>query len=42
MSPENLKKLAPSELEIATVNLVSVRKGGNEQTDRNTKNPKYC
>ena len=37
MSPENLRKLAHPELEISTVNIISVRKWGNEQTDRQKK-----
>ena len=40
MSPENLRKLAHPELEIYTVNIISVRKWGNEQTDRHTRNLK--
>ena len=40
MSPENLRKLAHPQLEISTVDMISVRKGGNEQTDRHTKNLK--
>ena len=40
MSPENLRKLAHLELEISTVNIISVRKLGNEQTDRHTRNLK--
>ena len=41
MSPENLKKLAHLELEISKINLISVRKLGNEQTDRLTRNLKF-
>ena len=41
MSPENLRKLAHSELEISTVD-ISVMKWGNEQTDRQTINMKLC
>ena len=37
MSPENLRKLAHPELEISTVNIISVRKWGNEHTDRHTR-----
>ena len=40
MSPENLRKLAHLELEISKDNLISVRKWGNEQTDRHTRNLK--
>ena len=40
MSPENLKKIAHLELEISKDNLISVRKGDNEQTDRHTRNLK--
>ena len=40
MSPENLRKLAHPELEISTVNIISVMKWGNEQTDRQTRNMK--
>ena len=39
MFPENLRKLAHPELEISTVNIISVRKLGSEQTDRHTRNP---
>ena len=40
MSPENLRKLAHPELGLFTVNIISVRKWGNEQTDRHTRNMK--
>ena len=40
MSPENLRKIVPLELEISTVNLISVRKWSNEQTDRHRRNLK--
>ena len=40
MSPEDLKKIADPELEISIVNIISVRKWGNEQTDRHTRNMK--
>ena len=40
MSPEKLRKLASSELEISTVNIISAMKWGNEQTDRQTRNMK--
>ena len=40
MPPENLRKLAHSELEISKDNLISVRKWGNDQTDRHTRNLK--
>ena len=40
MSPEKLKKLAYTELEISTVNIISVMKWGNEQIDRQTRNMK--
>ena len=40
MSPEKSRRLAYSELEISTVNLISVRKWVNEQTDRHTRNLK--
>ena len=42
MSLEKFKKLAYSELEISTVNIISVMKWGNEQTDRQTINMKLC
>ena len=42
MCPENLRKLAHPELETSTVNIMSVRKWGNEQTDRHTRNLKLC
>ena len=42
MSPENLKKVAHLELEISTVNIISVMKWDNEQTDRQTINMKLC
>ena len=38
MPPENLRKLAHPELEISTVNIISVKKWGNEHTDRQTRN----
>ena len=38
MSPENLRKLAHPELEISTVNIISVKKLGNEQTDIHARN----
>ena len=38
MSPEKFRKLAYSELEISTNNIISVMKLGNEQTDRQTRN----
>ena len=41
MSPENLRKLAHPELEESTVNIISVRKLGNEHTDRHTRNLKF-
>ena len=37
MSPENLKMIAHLELKISEINLISVRKWGNEQTDRHTR-----
>ena len=40
MSPEIVRKLAYSKLEISTVNMISVMKWGNEQTDRQTRNVK--
>ena len=40
ISPENLKKIAHLQLEISKDNLISVRKWGNEQTDRHTINLK--
>ena len=40
MSPENLRNLAHPELEISTLNIISVRKLGNEQTDIHTRNLK--
>ena len=40
MSPENLQKIAHPEIEISNVNQILVRKKGNEQTDRHTKNLK--
>ena len=40
MSPENLRKLAHSKLEISTVNIISEMKWGNEQTDTHTRNLK--
>ena len=36
MSPEKFRKLAYTELEISTVNIILVMKWGNEQTDRHT------
>ena len=41
MSPEKSRNLAYSELEISIVNMISVRKRGNEQTDRHTRNLKF-
>ena len=38
MSPENLRKVAHPEPDISTVKIISVRKWGNEQTDRHTRN----
>ena len=38
MSPEKIRKLAYSELDISTVNIISVMNWGNEQTDRQTRN----
>ena len=40
LSPKKLIKIAHPELEISTVNLISVSKWGNEQTDRHTGNMK--
>ena len=40
MSPEKFRKLAYSELEISTVNIISLMTWGNEQTDRQTRNMK--
>ena len=40
MSPKNLRKLAHPELEISTVKIISVRKRGNEKTDRHTRHMK--
>ena len=40
VSPENFKKIAHLELEIVKINLISVSKWGNEQTDRHTRNMK--
>ena len=40
MSPEKIRKLAYSELDISTVNIISVMNWGNEQTDRQTRNMK--
>ena len=40
MFPEKFRKLAYSELKISTVNIISVMKWGNEQTDRQTRNMK--
>ena len=40
MSPEKFRKLAYSELDISTVNIISVMNWGNEQTDRQTRNMK--
>ena len=37
MSPENLKKISHPELNISKDNLILVRNGGNEQTDRHTR-----
>ena len=42
MSTENLRKLAHPELEISTVNIISLMKLGNEHTDRQTINMKLC
>ena len=42
MSPEKLRKLTFSELEISTVNIILVMKWGNEQTDRQTIIMKLC
>ena len=42
MSPENFRKLAHPELEISTVNTISVRKQGNKQTDRHTRKNNKC
>jgi len=38
VSPEKLRKLAYSELDISTVKIIPVRKWGNEQTDRHARN----
>ena len=38
MSPEKFRKLASSELEISTVNIISAMKWSNEHTDRQTRN----
>ena len=40
MSQEKFRKLAYSELEISTVNIILVMNWGNEQTDRQTRNMK--
>ena len=40
MFPENLRTPAHSELDISTVNIISVMKWGNKQTDRQTRNMK--
>ena len=40
MSPEKFSKLAYSEREISTGNIISVMKWGNEQTYRQTRNMK--
>ena len=37
MSPENLEKISHPELDISKDNPISVRKWGNEQTDRHTR-----
>ena len=37
MSPENFKKISHPELDISKDNPISVRKWGNEQTDRHTR-----
>ena len=37
MCPENLKKISHPELDISKDNPISVRKLGNEQTDRHTR-----
>ena len=38
MSQENMWKIGHPELDISTVEIISVIKWGNEQTDRNTQN----
>ena len=40
MSQENVWKIGHPELDISTVEIISVRMWGNEQTDRNTWNLK--
>ena len=40
MSPKNLIKIAHPQLKISKDNLISVRRWGNEQTDRHTRNLK--
>ena len=40
ISPAKFRKPAYSELEIFTVNIISVMKWGNEKTDRKTRNMK--
>ena len=40
MSQENMWKIGHPELDISTVEIISVMKWGNEQTDRNTLNLK--
>ena len=40
MSQENMWKIGHPELDISTVEIISVMKWGNEQTDRNTQNLK--
>ena len=40
MSPENLREIAHPELEISNVSLILIRKKGNGQTDRHTRNVK--
>ena len=42
MSLEKFKKLAYSELEISIVNIISLMKWGNTNTDRQTINMKLC
>ena len=40
MFPENLRKIAPPELEISNVTQISERKSGNEWTEGHTRNQK--
>ena len=40
MSPENLRKIAHTELEISNVSLIRMWNRGNDHTDRHTKNLK--